>query len=159
MEQLLSKQAAMPNLKSVWLKGHSAPFLFKGVIKDGKPVFYGDFSDGFFSAYISLIESVCEWSDIKKVFLNNDTCFEVGDTVEYRYDYDGDWNYIRGVIDGFKFSVADTPELGQYVAAEIRMDGEKHTSNYAIHLLKKIPPVLDSDRTSYLKQLRILGKI
>jgi len=130
----------IPNLKSVWLKGHSAPFLFKGINELEKPIFHGDFSNGYFNDNTALIESACEWDDISAVFLNDGCDFKVGDEVVYEYVHDTDDENIssaQGVITGFKFSFSNIKEIGAYVGAEVRMNGDSHSSNYKISLLKK----------------------
>lgn len=48
----------------VWLKDHTYPFYFKRINKNGKPVVWGDFSDGLIKDSGAYIESEVDWDDI-----------------------------------------------------------------------------------------------
>lgn len=127
----------MPGLQYVHLKRYSDKFIYIGNDKDGKPVFFGDFSNGSVSGLEKFLCSTCEWSDITEIFINVEKRLKVDDQVVYGFEYDGNWVEIYGIIEGFKFIVTGMSEVRNYAAALVKMTGENYCSSYAISLLRK----------------------
>lgn len=52
--------------RTVYIKHNPYPFKFKGV-ENGKPVLFGDYSNGFFGAH-GWITAPCEWDEIDRIY-------------------------------------------------------------------------------------------